>query len=446
MFTGLPFSPHPRALGRGLLVGLCLLLLAVPAFAQQTVPETVRVRLFEEQQPRLIEVAATRGRTLLYAGDADAPLATLEAGDAIRVGRRSHELHVQLDEYAFYALDLVARAEAGTPLRVEVVDGATLAGGHYPGALRLDVTGSVLRCINVAPMDDYVASVVTHEYGFDDVEGNKAMAVLARTYAVRTLQERSADYDLVDHIGAQVYRGMEDLNPMAVEATRSTRGQILTYRNRPVEAVYFASSGGHTADNDAVWDARPLAYLRGQPDPFDAVAPYQDWRAFVPRDRLLRILSDTYHMPVEGFLLHGRSADGRVEKIRLLGPRERIISSNAFRLLVNRHFGETHLRSTFFDARREGNRYVFEGKGYGHGVGLSQWGAHAMAEEGYDYRDILAFYYDGVALHPEGTLASPVLADGTRPPDTTATPARSNAEPQGRTPTSSPRTKRRIGW
>jgi stage II sporulation protein D len=424
-----------------------LLLTTAVAHAQELVPETIRVRLFEEQAPRALEVAATAGRTLLYAGDTDAPLATLEAGDAIRVGRRTDELHVQLDDYAFYALDLIVEAEDGTPLRLKVLDGASLADGHYPGTIRLDVREDALRCINAAPMADYVASVVTHEYGFDDVAGNKAMAVLARTYAVRTLQQaRSAEYDLVDHIGAQVYRGVADLNPMAVEATRATQGQILTYRGRPVEAVYFASSGGHTANNDAVWEARPLPYLRGKPDPFDAVAPYQDWRALVPRDRLLRILSDTYGTPVEGFLLHGRSDDGRVEKIKLLGPQERVISSNAFRLLVNRHFGETRLRSTFFDARRAGDRYVFKGKGYGHGVGLSQWGAHAMAEEGYDYRDILAFYYDGVALHPEGALATPAYADGMRPPDTTAAPAQRPEETWGKTSTSSSRTKRRIGW
>jgi stage II sporulation protein D len=110
------------------------------------------------------------------------------------------------------------------------------------------------------------------------------------------------------------------------------------------------------------------------------------------------------------------------------------VSSNDFRLAVNRSLSGVNLKSTLFDARRSGDQYVFEGQGFGHGVGLSQWGAHEMANRGFGYRDILSFYYTDVALT--------TLDDADAIPLEPTTPIASNPAPEA----SGTETTRRIGW
>lgn len=402
----------------------------------------VRVRLLERAAPQILIVGTADRGMRLYAGDLANPITTLGPGKRATLSVYERDVRVATHDQVFYARALRIAPIQQALLDVEVPEAyEDPAMARYAGRLLIQPEGTTLRIINHVPLEDYVASVVSHEYGFDDLEGSKAMAVLARTYALRAAGTANAPYDLSDHTGAQVYRGSANLIPASIEATLETAGEVLTYEGGLIEAVYFASSGGLTASNEDVWQSEPVPYLRSRPDPFDADAPHRSWETSIPRTQFLAILSDTYGSPVTGFLLHEIGDDGRVQTVRLLGA-ERIITGTAFRNLINQHFGATRLRSTQFDARREGDTYIFEGRGFGHGVGLSQWGAHAMAGQGYDYREILGHYYAGVMLQKGGrafALPAPpanVVQTATRPPD----PLRQDP------PEKSARPKRRIGW
>jgi len=254
--------------------------------------------------------------------------------------------------------------------------------------------------VNHVRLDEYVACVVSSEYGFNDLEGAKAMAVLARTYVLRNAAGSGRAYDLVDHQLAQKYDGADRLTDAAIEATIATLGEVLTYQGALVEAVYFSSSGGHTADNDAVWNGKPLPYLRGVPDPYDAASPHASWRTTIPRDRLLRALSRHYNVAVEEFYIDQRSRDGRARTVALVQQNQTAlaIQGNEFRLLINNNFGITSLKSTLFDAHIDGEQIIFEGGGFGHGVGMSQFGALGMSKRGFSYRDILSFYFTGTQV------------------------------------------------
>ena len=268
------------------------------------------------------------------------------------------------------------------------------------------------------------------------------MAVLARTYALHQMQHGEGK-TLSDQVLSQKYDGADRITRAAREATRLTQGEVLTYRGDLIEAVYFSSSGGHTADNETVWNGAPLPYLRGVADPYDTASPHALWRTTIPRDRLLDILSDTYHFRVAGFHLGDRSRDGRIRTIELLrgNQTEKVISSNEFRLLVNRHFGPLQLKSTLFDARRNGNTYVFEGRGFGHGVGLSQYGALEMSRQGHTYRDILAFYFTGVELQQwESGVSIPLVAETTPRQETGMRPPLPKPEAKAKS------SKKRVGW
>jgi stage II sporulation protein D len=274
----------------------------------------------------------------------------------------------------------------------------------YKGTVSVDVDPDYttrLRLINEVDLEEYVASVLPREYPFEDVEGSKAMAVVIRTYALQSKGRYGADYDHTDHIGSQVYDGSAHVTAVAREAARSTEGLVLTYKGELAEATHSAASGGYTANNEDVWKGPPLPYLRAKPDPYD-VSPHRTWTSSVPRMQLLGVLTATYGggKRVDGFTPQALGPDGRVRSIRInvAGGTNRTISSNEFRLLINRHFGVNSLKSTMFSVRQSGDAYVFEGSGFGHGVGLSQWGAHEMAERGRSYEDILTFYFTGVDL------------------------------------------------
>jgi stage II sporulation protein D len=116
---------------------------------------------------------------------------------------------------------------------------------------------------------------------------------------------------------------------------------------------------------------------------------------------------------VEGFLLGDRSPDGRLRTIEVLlsDDTETEIEASTFRAVINDEIDGVSLKSTWFDARREDNEYVFEGRGHGHGVGLNQWGAHAMAEQGKSYQEILSFYYTGVQIQRLDNTSSLPLAE-----------------------------------
>jgi stage II sporulation protein D len=417
---------------------LCLaFLIALPAGAQD-VAHPVRVRLLDAHDATQVTLRAVDGTLRLTTGEAASTLARLDPGESASLGTRSGEVYVRLGQGGFYAQSL--RILPASPQGRWSLSHGGNGAATYVGSLAADVDSddsNALQLVNTVPLETYVAGVVASEYTLDDTEGMKAMAVVARTYALQGATASNGSYDHVDHVQSQVYRGVGSITAEARSAAEATRGEVLTHDGRIIQAVYSSSSGGHTANNEDVWDAdEELPYLRGKRDPYDTASPHGDWQASVSRPVLLRALSRHYGLDVNGFLLGDRSADGRVETVDLLGTNgsTRTVSSNDFRLAVNRSLSGVNLKSTLFDARRSGDRYVFEGQGFGHGVGLSQWGAHEMANRGFGYRDILAFYYTDIALT--------TLDDADATPLEPTTPIASNPAPEA----SETETTRRIGW
>ena len=422
---------------RAFVPALAFLLAAMSpqALAQET---TVRVRLLERQAPATVAVSAADGSVQMRVRDA--LLATLMPGQAATVETDGGRVTVRFLSTIETVEDVRFVPSTGAHLRLR----AGSVDRTYHGTLSAapDSRPSRLRLVNTVGLEDYVASVVSSEYPFEEIEGVKAQAVLARTYALKA-RGKYGDYDLVDHVGSQVYRGLGSETPHARRAAEATRGEILSYRGDLIEAVYSSSSGGHTADNESVWRGQPLPYLRGRSDPFDRAAPDHEWTTTVDRAQLLRALTRRYDTRVTGFAIAETSPEGRVRSIRLLGPREQTVPANDVRLALNDALGPRAVRSTFFTVDRRGDRYVFEGRGFGHGVGMSQYGAREQARQGYSYRDILAFYFDGTRLAQYDGAAPepPAYAARTRTPSVEPIPVRPASSER-----SSPAPPRRIGW
>jgi stage II sporulation protein D len=254
-----------------------------------------------------------------------------------------------------------------------------------------------------------VAAVVAGEYPFEQIEGVKAQAVLARTYALHR-HGRLGDHDVVDSVMDQVYPGATAATDLTRRAADETRGEVLSFGGDLAEIYYSSSNGGHTAASETVWGRPPVPYLQARPDPYDE-SPDSRWTARIPARRLHDALSRRFGGRVTAIEIDDRSSDGRVHWIRLRGARRDRVLGQDFRMLTIDAFGGRVVRSTLFDLSRSGDDYVFEGRGWGHGVGMSQYGARAQAREGRSYRDILAFYFDGAEL--TGSMGDAPLIDYT---------------------------------
>lgn len=397
---------------------LLLLMGLVGCTAAQAQSEpVVRVRLFGG--PSIGTARLSSADAPLTVRMDGAVVATVPVGASVSVDRSSGgRVNVEGD-------GLNARGEV---LEVEAAPGGAtrLQSGRidrrYRGVLRItQASSSRILVVNHVGMADYVASVTAHEYPFSEIEGVKAQAVLARTYALHRAGS-SPDHDLDDHQGSQVYLGVGAETAVSREATRATAGQVLRYGGALIEAVYSSSSGGHTADNETVWGTSPVPYLRGRPDPFDADAPDHAWRVAVDAGRLFGALSSRWG-GVTGISVADRSREGRALRVTLHGERPQTVSASDFRAVVNARLGSRTLRSTHFSISMDGSEVVFTGRGFGHGVGMSQYGARGQARAGRSYTEILAYYFTGVTLDvlPHGgappsslTLADAGPAVGTR--------------------------------
>ena len=383
--------------------GALVLLLTAATAAQPPAEPVVRVRILDQEAPTEVRVEATAGplRVLLDGVESGA----LQPGEIVTLTRLGRDVRAR-----FGGADVSARALTlngdGFRLRAGRVD------RRYAGNLACRLADGQIELVNHTPIEPYVASVVQSEFGFAVLEGAKAQAVLARTYALRRAGEH-ATYDLDDDQRSQVFRGVDAASATSRRAATETRGEVLTFGGDLAEATYFSSSGGHTADNDVVWNSDPVPYLRGVPDPYDDASPDHTWRTSASRSAVLRALSRQAGGTVSGFEIERRSRSGRVQTVRLFGGRTPTISGGAFRRAVNAAVGARTVRSTKFDVTANGDTYVFRGGGYGHGVGMSQYGALGQARAGRSYRDILAYYF--VGTYVRGTEAPALVAAGDRP-------------------------------
>lgn len=268
------------------------------------------------------------------------------------------------------------------------------------GPLEIQSTPSGLALINWINLEDYVAGVVSGEVGAKwPIEALKAQAVAARTYVLyKKVENQLQPFDVVAGVQDQVYHGHSVRAESVLHAVAATRGQVLTYDNRPIFAAYSSTAAGPTEDALFVW-ALDLPYLKGVDCPFDEQAPRYDWRTSFTFDYLEQQLrKEGYEVgKVATFTPYTFTPSGRVDRVRLLHSRGEIILRGQD---LRRVVGYSKIFSTQFSIESFGPEVVVVGHGAGHAVGMCQWGMREMAELGYDYQSIVRHYYPGTTLLP----------------------------------------------
>ncbi len=313
---------------------------------------------------------------------------------------------------------LLAAGCSGTPpvARPDLAPGADLSGIE----LRIRTHDGKRRRM---ALDDYVRGAILPEAALYDLDADAALrvaqvqAILARTYALSNLDRHAHEgFDLCASTHCQVYRDLEDWPAhrvqLAEEAVSSTRDVIVSYAGRPINAVFHADCGGHTSAADVVWSGASPAYLRGTPDAFclrDGSAPWRfETRLSALRRELNRRDRTRVGKRLDELVVTDRDPAGRAERVTLRGEHTVEVRGEHLRAAVVAGFGARSVKSTRFTVRRERDTVVFEGQGFGHGVGLCQIGARARARAGHSPRAILEHYYPGTAVGgPRSRLTQP---------------------------------------
>jgi len=255
------------------------------------------------------------------------------------------------------------------------------------------------------PVESYVERVTASESGpADTAESLKALAIVVRSFALHEAHGH-ADYDLCDSTHCQLlhWGGNPERSAAAHAAVLATAGETLWFHGRRALAYFGKDCGGHSASPDEIWPrAQPVAYLPSQADRFCTADGGREWAAEIARDDLTAALA-RHGLAQPGWqnlTVSRRGPSGRAATVRI-GDAE--VSAEDFRLAVGESLGWNKIPSTWFEVSRQGDRFVFHGRGWGHGVGLCQKGAAGMAVQGHPAREILAQYFPGANTADEST-------------------------------------------
>ncbi|MDH4268368.1 MAG: SpoIID/LytB domain-containing protein [Deltaproteobacteria bacterium] len=275
----------------------------------------------------------------------------------------------------------------------------TINGRHYRDKIRVfPGPNRDLWVINELPVEQYLVGLINAEiFSQWSLDALKAQAVAARTFAIFQKGNRSDGlYDVDSSVNDQVYAGTGLEDDRSRRAVKETEGEILINKGNPIFAVYHACCGGKTESPEYLW-AGSFPYLNSVVCTYCLDSPHFLWNYQVDAQRLAKVLKGMGYISqrVGEIQLGERSKSGRVLRLFVNGekaPWE--IPGKEFRRLL----GYNQLRSTNFWLKKSNGVFLFSGLGWGHGVGLCQWGAKGMADAGIDYRPILKYYYQNVEI------------------------------------------------
>lgn len=331
---------------------------------------------------------------------------------------------------------------------------------NYRGYINFKIKGNKLLTINYLELNSYLYGVLPKEMPPSfHIEALKAQAIAARSYTLANMKHKKEGYDLCDTTHCQVYGGLDGESASTNQAVDETSGLIISHNDKIIDALYHSNSGGYTASSEEVWGGS-LPYLLSVKDEFSNDSPNSNWSVtMTPNEINGKLKNKGINI---GELLDLEileiSPSQRVVKLKVIGSlgEEILIKDNIRQVL-----GATEIKSTSFTIKKEGtvenknsiyaidgksrnlkaididksyiidsdlnkvslgglrkkavitkdniiemnnestsnvNSFTFEGKGYGHGVGMSQWGAQKMAKTGYSCEDILKHYYSNVDI------------------------------------------------
>ena len=335
-----------------------------------------------------------------------------KGGEVIHITVKGKELKFQGKENSF------------TAVKKDIDDGKCvsiaptqklLSTSCYPGFFTISYNNGKINAINTVDMEDYLRGVIPYEIGQLDssrFEALKAQAVAARTYAYKHFGSReSLGFDVFADTKDQVYKGLQSATALTDRAVKETKGEVMMYNGEFITAYYHSTCGGMSETLDT-WEKPNLPYLKSKPDlrsdgtPWCKESSYSKWERTFESDELVKL-----------FVQNARDSKAKVapfKKVKDITVKDLLKSGRILTLAVTTDAGTFEVRgdkvrwlfrkggvilpSSFFTAKKDGSKWILEGKGFGHGVGMCQMGVRARAQAGQSYIEILSHYYPGITL------------------------------------------------
>ena len=312
---------------------------------------------------------------------------TLFTGKDLKGVVTSYKNRISVDGRQFSQDKLIFEIDGEDALRVN--------NRKYHGDLCIIRTGPGMELVNYVPLEDYIKGIAVREVShYWPAQVLRAHAVVFRTYAMYAMKQNAyRDHDVTSDVYSQVYAGTSAQRYRITEAVDETAGDVLTYNGNIFPAFYHSTCGGHTEAASALWDM-DLEPLKGIECIYCKESPHYSWSASLPLAAVIAKLEKggVKAGGLTDILILGTDPSDRVTELSLKTPQGQInIPAKDFRNMI----GPDIVKSANFTLTMRASVLDMTGIGWGHGVGMCQWGAYFMAKAGYSFAEILAFYYPG---------------------------------------------------
>ncbi len=269
-------------------------------------------------------------------------------------------------------------------------------GKLFRGNIQFIKRNNKILAVNRIGLQDYIKGILYHEVShYWPMEALKAQAIVCRTYALYQMQEnKQKDFDVTSDIYSQVYGGQESERFRTNKAVDETEGKVIFYQGKIIPAYFHATCAGHTEDAALLWNI-DLSPLKGVVCPYCKESPHFNWHYDLPIKEIAKKLSDAGFKvkDIKNIRIEGKDNSGRITNLIITSEEgDEKVPAKDFRGTI----GPNIIKSANFSVSIAGKDMVFEGIGWGHGVGLCQWGAYFMAKEGKSADEILKYYYPGI--------------------------------------------------
>ncbi len=252
--------------------------------------------------------------------------------------------------------------------------------------------------VNLVELEDYIKGIMYHEAShYWPQEALKAQAIVCRSFVISQIQANvKKDYDVTNDVYSQVYGGSDSERYRTNKVVDDTAGLALWYGGDVLPAYFHATCAGHTENAALLWSV-DLEPLKGVVCGFCKDSPHFSWHNVLALSDIEKKLSGSGYEAgkIKDIIINGKDASGRVTSLKVINETKEIeITAKEFRNVV----GPDEIKSTNFTLAISKDDVTFDGLGWGHGVGLCQWGAYFMAKLGHSYQEILKYYYPGSSI------------------------------------------------
>jgi len=291
------------------------------------------------------------------------------------------------------------------PLKIEPVNGVIFADSKpYKGYLVVKKFENKINIINVLSIEDYLKGVLPKETGSGwSIEALKTQAIISRTYSIANLHKHSADgFDVCSTTHCQIYSGAEVEADLCNKAILETQCEVLTYEGKFAQTVFHANCGGYTEDPKYIWNWKYTPpYLKGVKCGYCSESPHTSWETSIDEKFIRKKIlgSSNYNTNIErieNIKIKEKTPTGAAKELEIFHSKGKfLMNAYQFRLAVDAWQIKSH---AFNSIKTDGGKFYFKGNGWGHKVGLCQWGAKSMAEKGKTYKQILDHFYPGTKI------------------------------------------------